>query len=231
MTLTGKPDRRITILLWLGVAAPLLRHLCIYLLGIATPGYSARRDFLSELSAIDAPYAVFMGLLGVGIVGLLMIAAAFGLYRALGSRPLSRLTAMLVGISGLGFVIVALAPCDPGCIVVEQNFRMQVHLLGGLIGMGAEVGAALTFGIGALVWRQTGGVGVISLVLGIVGIAALILLFSLPVGLAENAGLIQRVVQGSGDLWLLILCWSCAMELRRRPPHEIARENGDSGKN
>ena len=83
MYVTTESAKRTSLLIWLGVAAPLLRHLFIYSLGIATPGYSVRRDFLSELSAFDAPYAVLMGLFGIGLVGSMMIAAAFGLYRAI----------------------------------------------------------------------------------------------------------------------------------------------------
>lgn len=214
MVLTDRADKRISILLWLGVVAPLLRHLLIYSLGIATPGYSARRDFLSELSAFDAPYAFLMGLFGLGVVGLMMIAAAFGLHKAINDRPLAGPTAVLVGLSGLGFVLVALAPCDPGCIVVEQSLRMQVHLLGGVVGMGAEVAAALTFGAGAFVRRQLRALDMTSLVLGIVGLMALILLFAQPAELAGNTGLVQRVVQGAGDLWLMMLCWLYARKTR-----------------
>jgi hypothetical membrane protein len=214
MALTTETTIRTSPLLWLGVAAPLLRHLFIYSLGIATPGYSARRDFLSELSAFDAPYGVLMGLFGVGLVGLMMIVAAFGLYRAIDDRPLANLTACLVGLSGLGFVFVALAPCDPACIPLESSLRMQVHLLGGLVGMGAEVTAALAFGAGALMRRKIGALDATSLVLGIVGLLALFMLFAQPMELAGNSGLVQRVVQGSGDLWLLMLCWSYARRMR-----------------
>lgn len=209
--------KRTSILLWLGVTAPLLRHVFIYSLGIATPGYSARRDFLSELSAFDAPYAVIMGTFGIGLVGSMMIVAAFGLYRVIDDRPLANLTEGLVGVSGLGFVLVALAPCDPGCIPVGPSLRMHLHLLGGLIGMGAEVTAALAFGAGALMQRNLGALDATSLILGIVGLSALIFLFTQPAELAGNSGLIQRVVQGAGDFWLLILCWSHTHQANRRP--------------
>lgn len=214
MALTTKTAKRTSAFLWLGVAAPLLRHLFIYSIGFATPGYSARRDFLSELSAFDAPYAVLMGLFGVGLVGLMMIVAAFGLYRAITDRPLASLTACLVGISGLGFVFVALAPCDPACIALESSLRMEVHLLGGVAGMGAEVTAALAFGAGALMRRKIGTLDATSLVLGVVGLLALVILFAQPAEFAGNSGLVQRVVQGSGDLWLLLLCWSYARRMR-----------------
>lgn len=216
MYLTTESAKRTSLLIWLGVAAPLLRHLFIYSLGIATPGYSVRRDFLSELSAFDAPYAVLMGLFGIGLVGSMMIAAAFGLYRAIENRRLASITAWLVGLSGMGFVLVALAPCDPACIPVEPSLRMQVHLLGGLIGMGAEVTAALAFGAGALLHRNLGAIGVTSLILGIVGLLALVVLFAQPAELTGNSGLIQRVVQGAGDLWLLMLCWTYVHRINRR---------------
>jgi len=218
MALSSEADKRTTILLWFGIAAPLLRHLFIYSVGIATPGYSARRDFLSEVSAFDAPYAVPMGLFGVGLVGLMMIAAAFGLHRAINDRPLASLTAYLVGLSGLGFVFVALAPCDPACVAVEPSLRMQVHFLAGLVGMSTEVMAALAFGVGGLMRRKPGGLDMTSLVLGIVGLLALLVLVAQRPELTGNSGLVQRLVQGSGDLWLLTVCWSC-LHTASRPAH------------
>ena len=205
------------VLLLLGVTAPIMRHLFIFTLGIATPGYSQRRDFLSELSAIDAPYAIVMGLFGIGVVALMMIAAAIGLERAAGGRPLGRLTAFLVGSSGVGFIIVALAPCDPGCVAVEPSLRMQLHLLGGSLGMGAEVVAALAFGVGGIVSREQPKLSVISVALGIGGILSLALLFTQPAWIAGNVGFVQRITQGSGDLWLLLVCLSYALAGRSTP--------------
>jgi len=82
--------------------------------------------------------------------------------------------------------------------------------------MGAEVAAALAFGVGALMQRNLGALDATSLILGIVGLTALILLFAQPAELAGNSGLIQRVVQGAGDFWLLILCWSYAHQANGR---------------
>lgn len=137
-------------LLYLGVAAPVIRHLMIYGLGWLTPNYSATRDFISELSALGAPYFWPMNVVGLGFIGLMMISASSALYRNLAPLPGGRAAAWLLGISGVAFICIALFPCDPGCEARELNPRMVAHLVAGATAMGAEVSSAFVFGL--VVW-------------------------------------------------------------------------------
>ena len=199
-------------LLLLGVAAPILRHILIYGLGWLTPNYSASRDFLSELSAIGAPYSWIMNVFGLALIGVMMVLAAFALHRGLAALRGGRLAAWLIGISGIGFVCIALFPCDPGCVAVEPSFRMTAHLVAGVTAMGAETSSALMVGVAMIAQRKLSGFVALALILGTVGLGALVLLVS---GVGDlPAGLVQRVVQGAGDAWLLSASLFCLHQSR-----------------
>lgn len=201
-------------LLWCGVVAPVLRHVAIYGVGAATPNYDATTDFISEIGALDAPYRIVMNTLGIGFIGVMMLLASTALFTCL--RPLAggRASALLLGLSGSAFILVALFPCDPGCAVSSPlNLRMVVHLFSGFVAMGAEVIAAVTPGLLQLRRGSQSQLGRLALVLGLIGVAAYLLLLSQTTNLAY-AGLVQRVVQAAGDGWLFAASVAC---LRRRP--------------
>lgn len=61
-------------------------------------------------------------------------------------------------------------------VAVEPSLRVQVHFLAGLVGMSTEVMAALAFGVGGVMRRKLGALDATSLVLGIVGLLALLVL-------------------------------------------------------
>ena len=199
-------------LLWLGIAAPIYREGLVFLLGLITADYSASRDFISELGALDAPYRELMNIYGAVLSGTLIAASAIGLYRVLSGRSLGRTSAVLVALYGIGLVGAGMTPCDPGCIAVEPSMRMTIHMLSGLVGMGAAVFAALAFGIGGLRDGASGVLNTLALVLGTLGVL-LFIVFSVAVivrapELAGMYGALQRTMVGAADLWLISVCWS-----------------------
>jgi len=190
-------------LLWLGVAAPLVRHLAIYGLGAATPGYSAATDFISELGAVGAPYGSVMNAVGIGLVGVLMLFASVALYERLSPLAGGRVAAVLLAVSGFAYLVVAVSPCDPGCRVTGQpGARMILHLVGGFVAMGAQVASALVPGLLHRRRPRRTSLGRLGLGLGLVGAAAYLLLL-VRVAALEHPGAVQRVVQAAGDAWLL----------------------------
>lgn len=195
--------RHLKLSLGLAVVAPVLREAVIYGLGAATPGYSAARDFLSELGALEAPYRIPMNILGIGLIGIMMVSASLGLWAVARGSLGGRAAAVLVGISGVAFVFVASFPCDPGCSTTAMGPRMIIHLLAGFLAMGALVLAATAFGVSRI--RQPVGstLGWVSLTLGISGTAAYAVLALYAADLT-HPGMVQRIVQGTGDLWLLL---------------------------
>jgi hypothetical membrane protein len=90
------------------------------------PGYSHAKHTISELGEIGAPQQRFVAL-GVFLpVGLLLLLAA-GLVRS--ASPASAALALCIGV---GYVVAAAFPCDPGS-PVSGSARQAAHNLGGAV--------------------------------------------------------------------------------------------------
>lgn len=192
----------------MGIIAPLLRHIMIYSVGFATPGYSLRKDYLSELGAIGAPHNELMNILGIGLIGLLMISFSIGLFKCLRLKKGGPTTTILIGSSGVAFILIALFPCDPNCVSNEPTLRMTIHLLAGLIAMGFEVLAPLVFGIFVFQKKYQQPLRWTSLALGLVGVTSYLILI-VQTETLQDPGLVQRIVQAIGDIWLLTVASHC----------------------
>ena len=196
-----------SLLLWLGVVAPVLRHVMIYGLGAAMPGYSARTDFISEIGALQAPYSLLMNVVGTGLVGLMMILVSLPMSRCLSPMRGGRISAALIGISGVAFLGVAMFPCNPGCDLDPLGMRMALHVAAGTIATGAEVAAPLAFGLGQFRQPRARALGRAALLIGLVGAVADVLFLARAGGLPS--GLMQRVIQAAGDTWLFVAALFC----------------------
>jgi hypothetical membrane protein len=101
----------------------------VLFVGAANPGYSQTRDYVSTLAARGVDYG-WLGVLAICAVALAMIATATLL------RALSRLAAVLTGIAGIGFLVVAFtrlscpngpAGCGLGGRFEVSGFREITH--------------------------------------------------------------------------------------------------------
>jgi hypothetical membrane protein len=101
----------------------------VLLVGAANPGYSQTRDYVSTLAARGADYG-WLGVLAICAAAIAIIATAALL------RPLSRLAAVLTGIAGVGFLVVAFtrlscpdgpAGCGLGGRFEVSGFREITH--------------------------------------------------------------------------------------------------------
>jgi len=101
----------------------------VLLVGAANPGYSLTRDYVSTLAARGADYG-WLGVLAICAAALAMIATATLL------RALSRLAAVLTGLAGIGFLVVAFtrlscpngpAGCGLGGRFDVSGFREITH--------------------------------------------------------------------------------------------------------
>ena len=101
----------------------------VLLVGAANPGYSQTRDYVSTLAARGADYG-WLGVLAICAAALAIIATAALL------RSLSRLAAVLTGIAGVGFLVVAFtrlscpngpAGCGLGGRFEVSGFREITH--------------------------------------------------------------------------------------------------------
>jgi hypothetical membrane protein len=173
-------------------------------LGALHPGYSQSRDFISALGAPDARYPALMNLVGIAFVGALLVLFTLPLRRSHPPGPLRALGILLLAISGIAFIAVGLLPCDqPGCAMESPSNSMKAHVIAGLIAMTAQSLAALAFGLRLATGAGDRRYAAASLAFGCVAVLALAMLFGSGLRLSM-AGLAQKIMQVSADLWVLL---------------------------
>ncbi len=188
--------------LYLLIGVPVLRLVVVYGTGALTPGYSHRRDFLSELSAIGAPHHVLVSLFGPGLTGVALCLAAPVLWSVWSGSRVARAATALLAVSGVAYLGIAGAPCDPGCSTAVMGPRMTIHLISGVLAMGALVVGGFTFGWAPILSRTSPRLGWLSVTSGLVGSLAY-LYFLGAAATSSSPGLIQRVVQHAGDVCII----------------------------
>jgi hypothetical membrane protein len=102
-----------------GIIGPILFTIVLIILGFLQPEYNHVTQYMSELGAVDAPYALIMNTLGIPLLGILIIAFAFALERGVNNGNGLKIGPILVIISGVSFVLCGIFMCDPGCIPIS----------------------------------------------------------------------------------------------------------------
>ncbi len=102
-----------------GVIAPIIFTVVLLILGFIHPDYNHVTQYISEFGAVDAPYALIMNTVGIPLLGVLIIAFAFALDQGVNNGKGSKIGPLLVGISGVSFVLCGIFICDPGCIPIS----------------------------------------------------------------------------------------------------------------
>ncbi len=182
-----------------GILGPVLFALCVFLIGLLTPGYSQATQLMSELGETGAPYAPAMNLTGFLLTGLLLLLFSPGLSAILPPGAPGRAGSILVGIAGLTYIGEAIFPCDRGCIPV--TFAGTVHLLIGEIAILTAVLASLLLAAAMKPDPRWAGYWQYSVATGVL-VILLLPLFSLFPG---APGAVQRLVVGVILLWQFLV--------------------------
>ena len=121
--------RLVTVSAVAGVIGPILFAIIVTMLGLLWNGYNPLTQTISELGATNAPNKDLQAL-NFAILGILSTIFAAGL----GVHSKSFLsTSVLIGIYGLGTLLVAGLPCDPGCSFKSTSPVQTAHSLDALI--------------------------------------------------------------------------------------------------
>ena len=130
-----KPE---TLLLWAGIAVPILYFGNLLLSSLLYPGYSHVRQYVSELGGPEAPHATLFNT-GVVIFGLAAVAAGGGFGLALRRRDSGRVLAVAVGalvsLFGVGMVLGGVFPM-PDPRHGGYGLAMGIHLAPPLLAWG-----------------------------------------------------------------------------------------------
>ncbi len=100
-----------------GIVAPLLFSLKVLIIGFYHPNYNHITQYMSELGAINAPYAIFNNIV-LAVLGILITLFSYVLYNELNEKKTisMRIGISLIILSGLSFFLIGFFPCDPDCI-------------------------------------------------------------------------------------------------------------------
>jgi hypothetical membrane protein len=159
------------------------------------PGhYSMTGNWISDLGAADSPRHWVMNVSFV-LQGVLISVGAILMRRLFPAKVSYRAALLLFLVSGLGVLVVGLAPEDSDAHV--HRVAALAHLLAGNLGM-VLIGVAMFAGAARVRFR-----GVITLLAGLLGLTALALL-----GLGEkDVGTFERMAAYPLTLWLTWMGW------------------------
>ncbi|MBU1940619.1 MAG: DUF998 domain-containing protein [Candidatus Thermoplasmatota archaeon] len=121
-----------------GVIGPLFFSVILVVLGFVHPGYSHVTQYMSELGAVNAPYMLYMNILGFMVLGVFLCFFSLSLFSIKQNGFFSLFGPWLVFFSGVCLFFVGFFRCDPDCIPVTiigwiHGF-LALSALGGLIG-------------------------------------------------------------------------------------------------
>jgi hypothetical protein len=182
----------------------------VVVLGAANPGYSQTRDYVSTLTAHGANFG-WLGVLAICAAAIAMLGTALLL------RPVSGVAALLAGLAGVGFLVVAFtrldcsegpAGCGLGGRFEVSGFREITHSTATSVSAGFLI-AAMAWSGATLVRSGRARAGGWS-----VGAAAATTVAFLAMG-GSSPGWIQRVGI------LVATCWMAGLAvaaLVTRPP-------------
>jgi hypothetical membrane protein len=159
------------------------------------PGhYSMSGNWISDLGAASSPRHWVMNSSFV-VQGVLISVGAILMRRLFPAKGSYRIALLLFLVSGVGVLVVGLVPEDSDAQV--HRVAALVHLLAGNLAM-VLMGLAMVAGAARVRFR-----GVITLLAGLLGLTALVLL-----GLGEkNVGAFERLAAYPLTLWLTWTGW------------------------
>lgn len=155
------------------------------------PPYSYVTNTISDLGTTSSPRHLLMNIIFV-VVGLLKAAGAYLLRDYWPQQRLATWGLVFVGLSGLGGVLVGLAPSD---------VNLAVHAIGALLQLPGAI-APLLLGLATL--RQRQKERVFSIAVGLLGTLASVLFF---VGAAAGSGngALERLGFDPLTVWVIVM--------------------------
>lgn len=197
-----------TALLLAGLIGPLLYVAVFTIDGLTRPGYSAWRNYTSQLALGSRGWLQELNFV---LFGVLVVCFAIGLRMAIRGSRGSVAAPILLGLFGLGFVLAAVFPMDPGLGYppgapsgVPATFSGHAVVHGWLA---TGVGSLLVVATLVMAWHF-GSAGSRGWMLYSIGIALVVIVFggvTLVVSNIEPIGFVQRIVIFGGWTWISML--------------------------
>ncbi len=183
-----------------GIIAPIIFTIILIIASLLRPDYSHLINFVSELGAVDAPYAIIQRINFV-FTGILIVAFTFGLHQGIGNGKGSFIGPFLVAIFGLSSVMSGIFSTD---IIQPGSFSDIMHSMSSAIG---SVAAIIAFFIISerlrkdILWRPYQSfsivIAIVAIIVSVVGVGIL--------GAVGTPGLGQRLFLAVLFLWIEVM--------------------------
>lgn len=119
-----------------GIVGPILYTIVLIIIGLLRPGYNHLTQPMSELGEVGGPNAIIMNTVGFMLLGVLIIAFAFGLHRGINEG--SKIGPALIAMSGAGWIAVGLFHVEPNSM--DVSLTGMLHVSGAMIvGLGFSI--------------------------------------------------------------------------------------------
>jgi hypothetical membrane protein len=192
------------VLLGSGVLIPCWLLLGVALTALAYPGYSHLQQAMSELGAQGAPTHGFSAWVNNLPLGLLFILFGLGVARRFPGSKLALLSALLIGLHGLGSLGTGYFACDQGCAPAQPSLSQQFHNLAGLLMFVSLTLACALWIVLARRLLQSPGLALFSALCLVLAIVTAWLMAT-AVASGQLFGLYQRLNYGISVLWVAAL--------------------------
>lgn len=183
-----------------GIIAPIIFTIILMIASLLRPDYSHLINFVSELGAVGAPYAIIQRINFV-LTGILIVAFTFGLHRGIGDGKGSIIGPLLVAIFGLSSVMSGIFSTDT---IQPGSFSDIMHSMSSAIG---SVAAIIAFFIISerlekdILWRPYQSfsivIAIVAIIVSVVGAGIL--------GAVGTPGLGQRLFLAVLFLWIEVM--------------------------
>jgi len=184
-----------------GILAPVIWLSLIVVAGAMRPEFSHATQFISELAETGGSTELMMRYAAFCLSGILYLFFAITLAAIFRGDKFAALSAVLVGLDGLGRIGAGLFPCDPGCEGISST--QELHRLFATVGFLAGVSGSIAWGITLRRYNLLRKYSLYSVVSG-----SLALLFLLLMSWGENPmpapGLFEHLATGILSLWVLV---------------------------
>lgn len=100
--------------------------LTVTILGLIVPGYSQKKNFISEIAAQSSSIKSEMNVFGFFLPGLLIFLFSIGLYRTIELEWSEKLGAILLSLGGISFASIAFFPGNPYDNVIGVHDVMTI---------------------------------------------------------------------------------------------------------
>jgi len=191
-------------LAWCGILAPGVLILASAVFSLLTPNYSHLTNAISELGAEGAPLAVGWNIVGFILVGLLIVAFAWGLHVTIRNQAGVSIVPLLVGLSGIGWMGLGIFPAEAG---FQPSIRTTLHFVMVSVNYLPFIAVAFIFAFrlrSDSYWKRW---IVFSTAMGLLAILSFFIPRTVPAGLSQRIGL------GAYFVWLFVMSYA----LLRKP--------------